>query len=45
VARGTLAIESDTASVTVATGQCLLADPVTEGEHALLGGLVAGSCP
>jgi hypothetical protein len=45
IARGTLAIESDTASVTVATGQCLLADPVTEGEHPLLGGLAAGACP
>jgi hypothetical protein len=45
VARGTLAIESDTASVTVAAGQCLLADEVTEGEHPLLGGLTAGACP
>lgn len=45
LARGQLAIESDTASVTVATGQCLLADPVTEGEHPLLGGLAAGACP
>lgn len=45
VASGTLAIESDTASVTVAAGQCLLADPVTEGEHPLLGGLAAGACP
>ena len=45
IARGTLAIESDTASVTVATGQCLLADEVTEGEHPLLGGLTAGACP
>ncbi len=45
IARGALAIESDTASITVAAGQCLLADPVTEGEHPLLGGLAAGSCP
>ena len=45
VARGQLAIESDTASVTVATGQCLLADAVSEGEHPLLGGLAAGTCP
>ena len=45
VARGTLAIESNTASVTVASGQCLLADEVTEGEHPLLGGLTSGACP
>jgi len=45
IARGQLAIESDTASITVATGQCLLADAVGEGEHPLLGGLTAGPCP
>ena len=45
IARGQLAIESQTASVTVSTGQCLLADPVTDGEHPLLGGLAAGACP
>ena len=45
IARGQLAIESDTASITVATGQCLLADAVAEGEHPLLGGLTAGPCP
>ena len=45
IARGQLAIESKTASVTVSTGQCLLADPVTDGEHPLLGGLAAGACP
>ena len=45
IARGQLAIESDTASITVATGQCLIADEISEGEHPLLGGLAAGTCP
>jgi hypothetical protein len=45
IARGQLAIESDSASITVTTGQCLLADTVSEGEHPLLGGLAAGTCP
>lgn len=45
VARGQLAIESETASITVTTGQCLLADAISEGEHPLLGGLTAGACP
>jgi hypothetical protein len=45
IARGTLAIESETASVTVSAGQCLLADEVSDGEHPLLGGLAAGACP
>jgi len=45
VARGTLTIADDSAAVVVPAGQCLLADPVTEGENPIVGAVTAGACP
>lgn len=45
VLAGTLRLSSSTgAAVVVAAGQCLVDDPVTDGEHELLGGLAAAPC-
>jgi hypothetical protein len=45
IAQGSLTIANDGGSVVVEAGQCLLADPVTDGEHPILGAMTAGACP
>ena len=45
VGRGTLTVANDGGAVVVEAGSCLLADPVEDGEHPVLGALAAGACP
>ncbi|MFH0900205.1 MAG: hypothetical protein V2A73_06220 [Pseudomonadota bacterium] len=46
IVSGTLTLSSSKAKqpVVVSAGQCLVGDPVTDGEHALLGAFAAGTC-
>lgn len=45
IAAGSLTVANDGGEVVVEAGQCLLADPVTDGEHPVLGAMAAGACP